>query len=406
MKIVFISKYLGIPSPRETGSRGFHLCNEFSKNGHEVTIILGSSLHPINGEPLKKIFTTLHFENLEVIVVKVMHFKTSKSLRRIFSWIEFEFKVLSFLIRNKFSTEVIIASSLSLLSIITAIIMKVLSKSKVVFEVRDIWPLSIITQGGFSSINPFIRALALIEKIGYRFSDHIIGTMPNLSEHVGNVAKRHPDVSCIPQGVNIEQFEFSNKESTQIYKELFTFVPQDKFIFGYSGSFGHANALDIIYQAAEKITDPRIHFVLVGDGYLKKAHISKYKQLKNVTIGPNLPRQHVKYFLNLCDALIFSTNASCIWRYGHSLNKIIDYMIAAKPIVGIYDGYDEMITEAKCGFLIKSFDIALIAKELNFIANIESSILNQMGIQGKEWLVRNRKFSDLSANYLKILENL
>ena len=39
-------------------------------------------------------------------------------------------------------------------------------------------------EGGFSRYNPAILLISWLEKLGYMRSDGIIGTMPNLAEHV------------------------------------------------------------------------------------------------------------------------------------------------------------------------------------------------------------------------------
>jgi hypothetical protein len=48
-------------------------------------------------------------------------------------------------------------------------------------------------------------------------------------------------------------------------------IPTDKFIIGYTGTLGLANALEYFVEAAGmQRDDPRFFFVLVGERYLKK----------------------------------------------------------------------------------------------------------------------------------------
>ena len=46
--------------------------------------------------------------------------------------------------------------------------------------------------------------LGFIEKLGYKFSDIIIGTMPNLTEHVNNLGI-DGQAFCIPMGIDEEK---------------------------------------------------------------------------------------------------------------------------------------------------------------------------------------------------------
>ena len=44
---------------------------------------------------------------------------------------------------------------------------------------------------------------------------------------------------------------------------------------------------------------------------------------------------------------------SKVWDYGQSMNKIVDYMMAGKPVVASYSGYPSMLNEAGSGILFK-----------------------------------------------------
>ncbi|WP_415890281.1 glycosyltransferase family 4 protein [Neptuniibacter sp. SY11_33] len=407
MKLIYVSKYFDVPSYGETGSRGFHLCRELSRKGHDVTILASKPPHLYAKEKLKRIYTKEVFEALDVIFIKTIGFEKKRSIKRIVTWVEFEIKVLYYLLVKHRDADVIVASSLSLFSIVTALLMKLFCGTRVVFEVRDIWPLSIIEQGGFSAKNPFMWLLSKIERLGYRFSDHIVGTMPNLIEHVKGIGINHAPVSCIPMGVSDEHIaSLEMAESCVDSIENLNFVPEGKFLIGYAGGFGTANALDYIFESAKCVTDPRVHFVLVGDGNLKSHYESIYGGLENVTIGPRLRKQDVGKFASKCDLMVVSTNPAKIWKYGHSLNKIVDYMLAARPSLFIYDGYDDMVSAAKCGFFINTFKPSKIALEIDRIAKTPKGTLAEMGEAGRRWLLSRRKYSVLAGNYESLLETI
>ena len=91
----------------------------------------------------------------------------------------------------------------------------------------------------------------------------------------------------------------------------------------------------------------------------------RYSNLHNVTFAPRVEKEMVPSILERCDLTYFTTVDSKVWRYGQSLNKIIDYMHNGKPIVAEYSGYPSMINESKCGVFIKNEDIDCL--EDNFI---------------------------------------
>ena len=77
-------------------------------------------------------------------------------MRRILSWLDFEWQLLG-LPKEKLQTpDVVIVSSLSLLTILNGLLWKVRYKCRLIFEVRDIWPLTVTEEGGFTSWNPFV----------------------------------------------------------------------------------------------------------------------------------------------------------------------------------------------------------------------------------------------------------
>lgn len=118
----------------------------------------------------------------------------SASYKRILSWFAFEWH-LYFLDRRRLERpDVVIISSLSLLTILYGVFLKRLYGCKLVFEVRDIYPLTLTEELGISACNPLVLLLKFVEKLGYRRADLIVGTMPNLRSHVQKVLGYTKDV--------------------------------------------------------------------------------------------------------------------------------------------------------------------------------------------------------------------
>jgi glycosyltransferase involved in cell wall biosynthesis len=96
---------------------------------------------------------------------------------------------------------------------------------------------------------------------------------------------------------------------------------------------------------------------------------------------------------------------SKVWQYGQSLNKVIDYMMAGKPVVASYTGFPSMINEANCGTYVPAGDVAALKDEIARYARMETQERLLIGARGKAWLIENRSYDKLAKEYLGIILN-
>ncbi len=125
--------------------------------------------------------------------------------------------------------------------------------------------------------------------------------------------------------------------------------------------------------------------------------------MTNLTFAPRVPKSQVHDFLTHCDLLYLSVHDSEVWDYGLSLNKLIDYMLAAKPIVASYSGYPSMINEAECGTFVPAADAVALRDEIRRFAEMPSDERTTMGERGRTWLLAQRTYRALAENYLTVL---
>jgi glycosyltransferase involved in cell wall biosynthesis len=94
-----------------------------------------------------------------------------------------------------------------------------------------------------------------------------------------------------------------------------------------------------------------------------------------------------------------------VWQYGQSLNKVIDYMMAGKPVVASYTGYPSMVNEADCGTYVQAGDVHSLVQEVERYAALSEDDRLKMGARGKAWLMANRSYPKLAKQYLDIMLN-
>lgn len=400
--IWFISKYYASPPNEGSGSsRVFLTMRELIKLGQHV-IIFTSSADPYSEMNVShKITESRIVDGVKVWFLRGLKYKHSISILRIFSWLHFEIVLFRDFKLEKSRPDVVIVSSPSILTIINGLYLKRKYQAKLIFEVRDIWPLTLVEDIGMSRFNPFIVMMGLFEKIAYKYSQGIVGTMPNLRQHVKNILGYDKKVGFAPMGVSQENFQIPNPLDVSFIDK---YIPKNKFLIIYSGTIGVANALEILFECANSLSNEKdIHFLLVGDGPLLNSYKEKYCCLTNLTFAPKIKKSQVQSLLTYADLLYFSVAKSQVWDYGQSLNKIIDYMIAAKPIVASYSGFPSMINESECGVFVPAGNATLLAKEFIQMKNLTLNERILMGQRGKQWLLDNRSYKTLGENYLQYI---
>lgn len=393
----YVSKYFESKSQSTPGGRGWYLMSGLAQLGHKPIVITSDSNSLIEVPEISGRTLNIHIDGVEVLWIKTLKYGIAKSIYRILSWFDFEWK-LFWLDKSKLPRpDVVVVSSLSLLTILNGLFFKRKYNCRLVFEVRDIWPLTIVEEGGASRLNPFVMFLAFVEKLGYEKSDAIIGTMPNLLQHVDEVSKTSASVHCVSMGLIEKDLENPKPLDPEFISR---YLSSNKIKVVHAGTIGITNALDVFFEAAVAMRDESsVEFIIVGDGPLKDYYIEKYGHLPNLIFTPKVVKSQVQSVLSLCNIVYFSTFPSKVWRYGQSLNKLIDYMFSGKPVVASYSGYPSMVNEAESGSFVPSGDVHSLVDTLRRYASMSQEERELIGRRGKEWLITNRSYEKLSKDF-------
>jgi glycosyltransferase involved in cell wall biosynthesis len=388
-----------------TAEQGFEtrtmaLAREWIRSGHSVNLFASRSRRYPGDIDARERSARRSYGGVTVWVLPVIKYFRTASVKRVLSWLHFEWKLMRFAGSVKPAPDVIIVSSLSLFSVISGVLLSRRYRCPWVFEVRDIWPLTMSEDGGFSRWHPLYVVMGWLERFGYRSAKMVVGTMPNLAPHVSRVGGREVPCVCIPFGVDAHVSDGKDRTPNDHPPTVAEPKPKE-LVIGYAGSVGIANALDTLVRCARELKDDaRFRFKILGDGDMRSKFQADTADCLRVEWHDRVPRNEVASFLASCDVLYFGMRRSVLWEYGMSLNKISDYMLAGKPIVGSYSGYPSMINEAQCGDFIPAEDTEALISTLERYAEKSPEELRTMGLKGRTWLLRERAWPDIAAQYL------
>lgn len=404
--IWFVSKYVSPPSYAKisVGTRGFLLVREFARAGHQAHVITSDSNHQADPPKLNGPVMTKDVDGVSVHWLRTRKFQDPRSLDRILSWFDFEWRLWRMPKRTLPKPDVVIVSSLSPLTIFNGLLLRWRYRCKLVFEVRDIWPLVLVIAGGYDWKHPAVRFLGWVERLAYRRADLIVGTMPNLKEHVVEASGSVKPVICVPQGL-----DETICEKPQALPEGFSesHIASEKFIVCHAGMIGADNALSTFLECARQMRDRSdIQFLLVGEGDFKSQYQAEYADLPNITFAPGVPKPAVQSVLERVDLVYFSVHKSPLMRFGQSLNKVIDYMYSGKPVLASFTGYPSMINEADCGTFVPAEDVAALRAEIDRYVSMSAEDRARIGARGREWLLKHRRFETLARDYMSHIQRL
>jgi glycosyltransferase involved in cell wall biosynthesis len=403
MKILFVNEYIGTPYHGMV-YRQYYLAREMVARGHEVWIITASNTHLLLSPPkVDKNLTHEVIDGINYLWVKMPYYKYSKSVSRIRNMFLFMIKLLRLDISRFVVPDFIIASSPSVFSIKTALKWKKSTKAKVVFEIMDIWPLTLTEFTGLSKRNPLIRYMKSCEETAYRNADAVVSVLGGFSRYLSENGYSVKAYECIPNGVylNEDSFETSTDSNDKLSK-----IDGSKITVGYVGTLGIANSLDSFINAALLLKeDERFQFVLVGDGGERSRLEELADGAENIVFTGSVDRSDVKAVYEKLDICYFGVLKKKVFEYGISPTKLPDYMYSGKPVIGAVSDYTELIEHSRCGLTVEAENVKEIISAIKKLANDKESC-KEMGARGRSYVAENLSYPALTEKFIKFLQSL
>jgi len=383
------------------GERHYFLSKYWTKMGYDVSIISGSYNHVFNNLPDAP--NQYNFEDVDktrFCWIKVPKYK-GQSVKRFWSFFVFMIKVLFVPTSKLGKPDIIIISSMPIFPVFTAYLLKRIHKAEtLIFEIRDIWPLTLIHLGDVSPNSLAVKLLGWFEKFGYKKADYIVSLLPNAKKHFEEVAKAGQKFVYIPNGLDHSVLSVESLD-----EEMEKRFPEDKFIIGYTGTIGLANALEYFVEAAGLLQeDPRFHFIIIGDGYLKEELKKSSAGFDNITFFKKIRKNQVLSAVRKFDVCFVGRNDSPLFKHGVSANKYFDYMLSGKPILDSNNHIKDPVELSGCGIIVEPESAEAIARGVIELYEAGEKALHEMGEKGRKYVEEHHKLKYLANKYTSLFE--
>jgi len=405
LRILYVSQYfppeMGAPS-----ARVFELSRRWVKNGDKVTVLTGFPNHPTGIIPAEyRGYRFLEEEKEGIRVVRTYIFAAPNKgfFKRVLSYVSFMCSAIVQGTRKVGKQDLLIATSPQFFVGIAGLIISRLKGVPFVFEVRDLWPESIVQLGQLKN-KTIIRFLEWIEMTLYRKAAHIVGVADSTVKILTERGVPAEKISIIKNGVDLELFTM--RSDTEALKRKHGY--QGKFIVSYIGTHGLSHALDKVLDAAELLRNEReILFLLVGEG-AEKEHLKRKAaslNLKNVEFLDQIGKKQLPEYYALSDIVLVTLRDLPLFR-SVIPSKIFEIMAMGRPIIISVDGESrKLVEQAQAGIFCQPENPQEMKEKILYLKTRPAQRL-ELGRNGRRFVEEHFDRNKLADRYQELLHRI
>ncbi len=406
MKILYVSQYFP-PEPGAPAARVSELCSAWAEAGHQVTVLTGMPNHPTGVVPSLYRGRTLVQEmygKVQVVRSWIYAAANRGRIRRSFSYASFAASAVILGQWRIFNPEVVIATSPQFLCAVAGRIISIIKSAPFVFEVRDLWPESIVAVGAFPANHFAVQGLELLEKFLYQTANSIVVVTDAFQKRLMERGIPSQKIAVIKNGVDLNRFQ-PLPSQTKLRQRLGW---EKDFVVAYVGTHGMAHGLNTVLEVASRLRERKdIRFLLVGEGAERRALElqARKKGLSQVVFLGALPREEINQVYATADVCLVPLRKNELFAKVIP-SKIFEIMAMERPIILSVDGEARTLVEsAGAGIFCPPEDADQMTPAILQLAG-DSVLREKMGKAGRQFVSREFDRTVLAKKYLTVLESL
>jgi len=401
MRILFLTDNFP-PETNAPATRTFEHARRWVRAGVKVTVVTTAPNFPAGklfSGYRNRLFQREWIDGVETIRVWTYITANEGFMRRTLDYMSFMvsgFLVSLFLRRP----DVIISTSPQFFTACAAYVLSIFKRRPFVFELRDLWPDSIIAVEAMQD-SAAIRALKRLEYFLYRKATRIVSVTNSFKSVLAGNGIPAEKIAVVRNGADLVGFTPGTKPEDLVRRHRL----EGKFVAAYIGTIGMAHGLGTVLDAAEKMrANERVVFVVVGDGAERTMleDQARRRSLANVRfVGPVGKDEVVRYW-RLADAALVLLRDRPVFR--HVLpSKIFEAMATARPIIlGVLGESADLLLAAQAGVVFPPENAVALAEAVTALAGTPERAA-EMGWRGRRFVEAELDRDKLAAAMLEEL---
>ena len=284
-----------------------------------------------------------------------------------------------------------------------------LKRRPFVFDVRDLWPESLIDLGAAQRDSRLAKTLDAAASFLYRRAARVVVTSDASRDALIRSGKVDPDKArTVTNGVETDMF--APVASASAERRALGF--EDVFTVSFIGTIGMAHDVDAVLRAAARLAQDaaaaiprRVKFVFVGEGPGKARAVDAAKRMAvgGVEFLPAVPRERVPSVIGASDVCVVSLKKAAVNAEIIPV-RLLEFMAGGKPTVAAASGQAaRLLAESGGGLVVPQGDDAAMASAIRSLMD-DPARGERMGANGRRLILERFTRERTAADCLALLE--
>lgn len=354
------------------------ICAEWVKRGYQVTVVTGIPNYPqgqfYEGYGLLKKRKEV-YQGVEIIRIPLIP-RGKSSIMLALNYLSFVVSGFFWKVFTKIEADYIFIFEVSpMTQALPGVWYAKKHKIPCYLYVQDLWPENVEIVTGIKNQKILGPIGKMVDYI-YKNCDKILTTSKSF---VTAIHKRN---------VPLEKLEYWPQYAEGYNTKIENDTVNRNFTITFAGNVGTAQGLDILLEAAKRLRDQALKFVIIGEGRYKEKFMEKVNESKVEHLFDFVPKQPPEMipdwlgksdvaFLSLLDNPLFSMTIPA---------KLQTYMACGCVIVACATGETKQIIEtSRSGYCSEPGNVDGLVENILKLMKLESSELKVMGLNARDY---------------------
>lgn len=404
MRILYLNQWFD-PEPF---AKTLPFVKELQRQGHQVEVLTGFPNYPggkvYPGYRIRP-FKREIMDGVPVIRVALYPSHDRSAFRRVLNYVSFSLSAAilgPFLVRRP---DVIYTRHPAATIAFPALILKLLKRVPVVYDIEDLWP-DTLSSTGMMREKIILDLVSIWCRMTYRLVDHITVVSPGMKATLVKRGVPTWKVDIIHAWCN----EYLLKFGDRIEKESLPEAMRGRFNILFAGNIGFAQALDAVLDAGILLRKgwPAIQFVILGDGIdldrLKGR--TRDEHIDNILFLPRRPMKDMGSILRKADALLVHLKHDPLFHIAIP-SKTQAYMAMGRPLLMAVEGDGaELVSKADAGITCVPENPESISQAAVELYQTDPMRLKEMGRNAENYYRENLSLKSGTQKFIQIFEEV